>query len=244
MHKNSRQRILLILLGLWTFTMLIYIGWSLAKKSSFFNQAKIAQTGSAVSLMYPSASQISLTVAKTPTPQGGFATTNLTLTPPIRALPSVIFTSTPLPTLPPGTPPSPTPTRRRAHTKPPSYYYGLMMQLYQAMIGQWRGMASITVNRQSRHAQLILLEFYNECQMGQVCGKYHWENGCFGDLVLMRWYPKSLVFRNVEYSADASCKEWVGYVVQPTSGDTLYLSMGFRDQNKRWVSKGVTLRRR
>lgn len=278
MNKNSRQRILFILLGLWTFALLIYTGWSLAdsflkttaptalpsqpvlatlaKQTPLSNQTKIAQTSSAGSIMLPSASPTSLAEAETSTPQGGLATAILSLTPsgsPYPAAftppgqggsPTAAFTSTPLPTLPPGTPPSPTPTRYQAPTQPPSYYYGLMTQLYSSMIGQWRGMVSITVNRQSRPAQLITLEFYSGCQTGQVCGKYHWESGCFGDLVLMKWRPKTLVFRNVEYSADASCPDWVEYAVQPKPGDTLYLSMSFRDEDKRRISKGVTLRRR
>ncbi len=169
-------------------------------------------------------------VMLTPTSQGSAA--------------AIVFTSTPLPTLPPGSWPSPTATRYHPPTKPPSFYFGLMQQLYQAMIGQWRGMVSITVNRQARPAQFITLEFMPTCQTGQACGKYHWDSGCFGDLVLMKWRPKTLVFRNIEYSGSDHCPDWVEYSLQPKPGDTLYLSMSFRDEDRRRIIKGVTLRRR
>lgn len=105
-------------------------------------------------------------------------------------------------------------------------------------------MVTIKINKQARPSQQLDLEFYRRCQTGEPCGRYRWEAGCFGDLVLMKWLPKKLLFRNVEYSSNKTCPAWVEYTVEPKRGDTLYLTINYKDTDGRPVAKSVTLKRR
>ena len=238
MNKRTHQTILIAILALWAAALLVYGGWSLVDYfligSTPTVYLRTPWLATPTNLAENPVATKPIKTKKTVSPiQTEFADKT-----------SMPFTSTPLPTLPSGSRMSSTPTSHRAPTQPPVYYFGLMTQLYTEMVGQWRGMVSITINKQARPNQLILIEFFPACQTGEACGKYHWETGCFGELVLMKWRPDLLVFRNVEYSGSESCPIWVEYAVQPKPGDTLYLSMSFRDEDLRRISKTVTLRRR
>jgi hypothetical protein len=112
------------------------------------------------------------------------------------------------------------------------------------MIGEWWGKLGVSVNRQGRKVQFCTVVFYEQCEMGQICGQYHFENGCFGELVLNDWRPTFLVFRNLEYSGKAACPNWRPINVTPFLGDRLNFSFAYRDEQSRRVNKGVVLRRK
>ena len=171
------------------------------------------------------------------------STSNEQLSPASSATPSAIPTSTPWPTVDPTIYATlyVTPT----HTFVPTpNYYAQMKDMYRLMVGEWWGKMGVSVNRQGRKVQYVVVVFYRQCEMGQICGSYHIENGCFGELVLDNWRPTFLVFRNLEYSGSASCPDWRPMSVRPLVNDRLAFSFGYRNQEEKWVSKGVVLRRK
>jgi len=165
------------------------------------------------------------------------------LSPTSSATPLAVPTSTPWPTVDPTLYATlyVTPT----HTFVPTPdYYAQMKDMYRLMVGEWWGKMGVSVNRQGRKVQYAVVVFYHQCEMGQICGRYHIENGCFGELVLDNWRPTLLVFRNLEYSGSASCPDWRPMSVRPLVNDRLAFSFGYRNQEEKWVSKGVVLRRK
>lgn len=90
----------------------------------------------------------------------------------------------------------------------------------------------------------MLSVFSSQCEIGQICGRYHFENGCFGELVLDNWCPTFLIFRNREVSDNTSCPDWRPMNVRPLVNDRLSFTFGYRNPDGKWVSKGVVLRRK
>lgn len=165
------------------------------------------------------------------------------LLPAMSATPSAIPTSTPWPTVDPTLYATlyVTPT----HTFVPTpNYYAQIKEMYRRMIGEWWGKMGVSVNRQGRKVQYAVVVFYSQCEMGQVCGRYHFENGCFGELVLNNWRPTFLVFRNREFSANTSCPDWRPMNVRPLVNDRLSFTFAYRNPDGKRVSKGVVLRRK
>lgn len=157
--------------------------------------------------------------------------------------PSAIPTSTPWPTVDPTLYATLYVTPTFTFTPRPDFY-ALMKDLYRQMIGEWWGKMGVSVNRQGRKVQYSVVVFYDNCEMGQICGRYHFENGCFGELVLNDWRPSFLIFRNLEYSRKLSCADWRPMNVRPLMHDRLSFSYGYRNEKGSWVSKGVILRRK
>ena len=212
------------------FGWLLLLVWMAACSSSAESEVVI------VSLSPPFTSTPTVGVVQSSTPNGQ-------LSPAISATPSAIPTSTPWPTVDPTLYATlyVTPT----HTFVPTpNYYAKMKEMYRLMTGEWWGKMGVSVNRQGRRVQYVAVEFYSECEMGQICGRYHIENGCFGELVLDNWRPTFLVFRNLEYSGSAICPDWRPMSVRPLVNDRLAFSFGYRNQEEKWVSKGVVLRRK
>ncbi|MCS6908740.1 MAG: hypothetical protein RML93_12785, partial [Anaerolineales bacterium] len=156
---------------------------------------------------------------------------------------SALPTSTPWPTIDPTAYPTYYVTPTRPVTPTPNYY-AQMKELYRPMIGEWWGKMGVSVKGQGRKAQYAVIVFYPQCEMGQVCGHYHFDSGCFGELVLSNWRPTFLVFRNLEYSGKSSCSAWRPMNVSPLSRDRLSFTYSHRNEKGEWVSKGVILKRR
>ncbi len=159
------------------------------------------------------------------------------------ATPSPIPTSTPWPTADPTLYATLYTTPTFTFTPTPNYY-AQMKGLYRQMVGEWWGRMGVVVNRQGRAAWYAVVVFNEKCEMGQICGRYHFDDGCFGELVLNNWRPTFLVFRNLEYSGKESCPNWRPINVQPLKNDRLSLSFSYRNENELRVNKNVILRRR
>ncbi len=183
-----------------------------------------------------------------PTP---FTSTFTPLTHPIISLsspnpwpsPSPIPTSTPWPTVDSTLYYSLYTTPKFTFTPTPNYY-AHMKALYSQMIGEWWGKMRITIKRQGREARYVVVVFNEKCEMGQICGRYHFDDGCFGELVLNNWRPTFLVFRNLEYSGKQSCKNWNPMNVEPLVNDRLSFTFSYRNEQGVKVNKGVVLRRK
>lgn len=102
----------------------------------------------------------------------------------------------------------------------------------------------VTVNRQGRKAFYTFVVLNPRCEMGQICGRYHLDDGCFGELVLDNWRPTFLVFRNLEYSGKTSCPKWRTMNVAPLKNDRLSLTFSYRNEEGKRVNKSVVLRRK
>ncbi|GAB4470945.1 MAG: hypothetical protein Kow0088_04290 [Anaerolineales bacterium] len=127
---------------------------------------------------------------------------------------------------------------------PTQNYYAQMKAMYRRLVGEWWGKMGVSVNRQGRKEQFFTVAFYEQCEMGEICGRYHSDNGCFGDLVLDNWRPTFLVFRNLEYSGKESCPNWRPTNVNPLANDRLYYAFAYRDEQSRRINKGVVLKRK
>ncbi len=124
-------------------------------------------------------------------------------------------------------------------------YYGVMEGLLEGVAGDWMGMSSITVNRQSRAKQPIRIEFFRNCQMGQACGRYRWEDGCLGDLVLIEMRRETLYYQSVPgASLFLDCPIKSHYVIKIKPGDKLSLSISYKDEDGHPIARSVTLERR
>ncbi len=165
----------------------------------------------------------------------------ITITP--MPTPSFLPTSTPWPTVDPTLYATLYVTPTFTFTPTPNYYTQ-MKELYRKMVGEWWGKMGVTVNRQGRSVQYVAVVFDLRCDMGQICGHYHFDDGCFGELVLDKWRLTFLVFRNLEYSGKANCKNWTPMNVKSIANDRLYFSFAYRNPEGKWVSKGVVLRRK
>jgi hypothetical protein len=170
----------------------------------------------------------------------GFASSSPTLTP--TATVGSRPTSTPWPTVDPTLYATLYVTPTFTFTPTPNYY-AQMKDLYRLMIGEWWGKMGAKVNRQGRKAQYVVVTFEPVCEMGQICGRYHFDDGCFGELVLDNWRPTFLVFRNLEYSTKESCRQWIPMNVRPLKNDQLSFTFGYRLEEKR-INMGVVLVRK
>lgn len=165
-------------------------------------------------------------------------------------IPSKAFTETPLststsyPTVDLTTPTSAFTVVREFTFTPTPNYYAEIKGLYQLLVGDWWGKMRVTVNRQGRKVRYIVVAFYNTCEMGQVCGRYHVDDGCFGELMLSNWRPTFLVFRNLEYSGKDSCPNLVAMNVRALKNERLSLTFSYRNENNFRVNKSVTLFRK
>ncbi len=127
---------------------------------------------------------------------------------------------------------------------PTPNYYASMKSLYLQMIGEWWGRMGVTVNRQGRKAFYVVVVLNPQCEMGQICGRYHFDDGCFGELVLDNWRPTFLVFRNLEYSGKTNCPKWRTINVAPLKNERLSFSFSYRNEEGKRVNKSVVLRRK
>jgi hypothetical protein len=187
-----------------------------------------------------------VTSSITPTPAPLLAASE---SPSLQSLSEVTHTPTPYPTSTPW--PTIDPTLYATLYVTPTFtftptpdYYSQIKGMYRQLIGEWWGKMGVSVNRQGRKVQYSVVVFYPQCEIGQICGRYHFDNGCFGELVLDNWRPTFLVFRNLEYSGKSACPNWRPMNVRPLLQDRLSFSFGYRNEAGNAVSKSVVLRRK
>lgn len=165
------------------------------------------------------------------------------LIPSVTATPPVMPTSTPWPTVDPTLYATLYVTPTFTFSPTPNYYAS-MKSLYRQMVGEWWGKIGVTVNRQGRRTYTAVVVFEHRCEMGQICGRYHFDDGCFGELVLGNWRPTFLVFRNLEYSGKTDCPKWIPMNVRPLHNDRLSFTFSYRNEEGKRVNKGIVLRRK
>lgn len=84
-------------------------------------------------------------------------------------------------------------------------YITALYEAIRKIRGEWQGIATTKVNRAERQKQPVKLTFQADCSIGLVCGKYHFDSQCFGDLILKKLSGATLIFVGQNLSGFQKC---------------------------------------
>jgi hypothetical protein len=125
-------------------------------------------------------------------------------------------------------------------TSTPSYL-STMATVMSDIAGTWSGVASMTVDKQSRHKRSIKLTIYEGCSSGVVCGEYHDESTCSGFLTFHKMSGITYIFASHSLGNPEKCgPDGLFYIKQKTDGN-LTLSIYITDQDGRRIVRSATL---
>ena len=120
-------------------------------------------------------------------------------------------------------------------------YIATLVDLLGQVTGDWQGIATTKVNKEERQNQPVILSIQRGCTVGSICGKYHFDSPCFGNLILKQLKGMTLIFSGQDLSRDPKCQNGGIFYIKPQNDGDLSLSVVLIDSEGRITVHSTTL---
>jgi hypothetical protein len=122
-----------------------------------------------------------------------------------------------------------------------SIYISTLVDLLDRVTGEWHGIATTKVNQGERPKQPVKLSIQRGCSVGLVCGKYHFDSPCYGNLILKQLKGVTLIFKGQDLSGNPKCENGGLFYIRPMDDGDLSLGTVFIDSEGRITVQSTKL---